>query len=308
MVTSAPTAPALAGAGPEPGFAAGFGEVDASSSCHASDVLTYVQGSYQPAATPTGACLGADGGELWDDFYASCLGPDKSSDKCTDYKQTPENAACAACVLTPYTAPELGPILDFGEFVGLNVAGCIEIAAPSDPSCPKAVQALSDCEIAACQVNCPVNSPMSLEDRQKCALEADEAGCATFLQMASTCQSRGEGRGARAAPCDERRVLGLLRRGGPPVLRAGDGGGRASPSTRGPPTPRSRLTTASTVVSPGRRRRTPAPTEAAMAFEELLDDDPDIGLLRVLRDDGKRRPGDRSPPAGGDGRPGLTAR
>lgn len=201
MVTSAPSISASAGPDASTGFAAGFGEVDASSSCHASDVLTYVQGSYQPAATPTGACLGADGGELWDDFYASCLGPDKSSDKCTDYKQTPENAACAACVLTPYTAPELGPILDFGEFVGLNVAGCIEIAAPSDPSCPKAVQALSDCEIAACQVNCPVSDPTSLEARQQCSMEADDSGCASFQMMAAQCQTAEMDAGL-ASPCD----------------------------------------------------------------------------------------------------------
>ena len=200
VVTTAPTAPFASAAGSGPGFGEIGAEVDATSSCHASDVLTYMQGSYQPAATPTGACLGADGGELWDDFYASCLGPNKSDQRCTTYKQTAENAACAACVLTPYTADQLGPILNFGEFVGGNVAGCIELAAPSDPSCPKAIQALTGCEIYACQANCPVTSPMSLAERQQCALVADMAGCATFLEMANACQA-AEADAGLAAPC-----------------------------------------------------------------------------------------------------------
>jgi pyruvate dehydrogenase E1 component alpha subunit len=34
----------------------------------------------------------------------------------------------------------------------------------------------------------------------------------------------------------------------------------------------------------------PAPTELAMALEDLRDDDPDIGLLRVMRDDGSADP------------------
>jgi hypothetical protein len=187
VVKSSPSAPPSS-ADASFGSSSGGNETDAASSCHASDVLTYVQGSYQPAAAPSGACLGADGGELWDDFYDQCLGPDKASDACNLYKMTPETAACAACVLTPYTAAQLGPILDFGEFVGGNVAGCIEITTPSDPGCPKAVQALTDCEIAACQANCPVSDPASLEAREDCASDVDHMGCEMFFDMASTCR------------------------------------------------------------------------------------------------------------------------
>jgi hypothetical protein len=188
VVTSSP-GPASSSADASFGSGSSSGETDAASSCHASDVLTYVQGSYQPAAAPSGACLGADGGGAWDDFYEKCLGPNKASGDCNSYKASPENAACAACVLTPYTASQLGPILDFGEFVGGNVAGCIEITTPSDPSCPKAVQALTDCEIAACQANCPVSDATSLEARDACAKDADQLGCQSFFQMAKTCRS-----------------------------------------------------------------------------------------------------------------------
>jgi hypothetical protein len=191
------------------GASSGGGEADAASSCHPSDVLTFVQGSYQPAAPPSGACLGADGGELWEGFYDACLGPGpgKSDANCNAYKQTLSNAACAACVLTSYTADPLGPIVSFGEFVGGNVAGCIEATTPADAapparssrlSCAKAVQALIDCENAACQANCPVTDPQSLTDRQNCASEADQMGCQLFFGMAKACAETDAG---VAGPC-----------------------------------------------------------------------------------------------------------
>src|SRR5580704_3042000 len=63
----------------------------------------------------------------------------------------------------------------------------------------------------------------------------------------------------------------------------------ASPPTRGPPTRPSSMPRRSTEARP-LPSRTPALTETDMAPEDLLDDDPDIGLLRVLRDDGSADP------------------
>jgi hypothetical protein len=199
--------------GPDLTAAAGPPEIDASfggssnsnatdgaSSCHPSDVQA-LQGTYQPAAVPSGACLGADGGGVWEDFFEACLGPDKSDAKCDAYKETPSNAACAACVLTPYTADQLGPILSFGEFVGGNVAGCIEVTSPRELPCAQAVQALSDCEDAACQANCPVTDPQSLMERQNCASQADQMGlCFSLSQKASACRA-AEADGGLASPC-----------------------------------------------------------------------------------------------------------
>ncbi len=195
---SPPTSFGGAGAFFEDASASGGG--DAASSCHPSDVLTFVQSTYQPATAPSDACLGGDGGGIWEDFYEACLGPDKSNDLCTSFKQTPANAACAACVLTPAAADQLGPILSFGEFVGGNVAGCIEITTPSDTSCAKNVQALTDCETAACQANCPVTDPTSLQERQDCVTAADQLGCQSFAGLASTCRA-AEADAGLAAPC-----------------------------------------------------------------------------------------------------------
>ncbi len=201
VVTSTPTASAPPSFDASAGSAfGGASESDAASSCLPSNVLTFVQGPYQPAAAPSGACLGADGGGVWEAFYEACLGPMKSTEECAQYKNTPANAACAACVLTPYTADELGPILSFGEFVGGNVAGCVEVTTPGGLPCAKAVQALTDCESAACEANCPVTDVSSLTARQDCASQADELGCLSFYEMAKACRGAEMDAGL-AAPC-----------------------------------------------------------------------------------------------------------
>jgi hypothetical protein len=173
---------------------------DAASSCHPSAVLTYVPSTYRTAEAPSTACLGADGGSTVEDFFDACLGPNKSTDACNDYNAVPSNAACAACVLTPYNADRLGPILDYGEFVGGNVAGCIERTAPADLSCARAVQALTDCEVAACQANCPVADTTSLTAREACSTAADANGCSSYLAVAAACRST-EADAGLALPC-----------------------------------------------------------------------------------------------------------
>jgi hypothetical protein len=164
---------------------AAFGAAgDAASSCHASDVQTYVSsGTYQAAAAPSDACLGVSDAEApWTVFYDLCFGPSRSMAKCTAFAQEPASAACASCILTPFTAMRLGPILDYGGFVGGNVPGCIEVtgSAPDSVDCASAYQALSDCEVAACQANCPVNDPTSLAAREQCTQVADATGCKSY--------------------------------------------------------------------------------------------------------------------------------
>jgi hypothetical protein len=175
------------------------GEVDASV-CSPSDVSAYVPSSYQAAVPPSAACLGADGGANWDAFFDACLGPDKSKDACDAFTDTPSNAACAACVLTSYTSAALGPIVDYGDFVGGNVAGCIEVTTPPELPCAKAVQALTDCETAACQANCPVSDLNSLSARESCSMDADDAGCSSFHETAASCRAIESDAGL-ATPC-----------------------------------------------------------------------------------------------------------
>jgi hypothetical protein len=178
----------VAGGAATSGGASGtaFGVVDAASACQPSGVQAYVPGAYKHAAAPSSACV-VGGAQIYDEFYELCLGADKSKAKCDAFNDMPGYAACAACILTPYASSRLGPIIDYGEFVGGNVAGCLEIADPSAVSCSSAIQALSDCELAACQANCPVSDSTSLAAREACSTDADETGCASYYQIASTC-------------------------------------------------------------------------------------------------------------------------
>jgi hypothetical protein len=182
------------------GASGGSTGLDAASSCHASDVSAYVPATYQSAVAPSAACLGADGGETWDAFFDACLGPDKSKTSCDAFTATPSNAACAACVLTSYTSSRLGPIVDYGDFVGGNVAGCIELTTPADLPCAEEVQALTNCEIAACEANCPVSDEASLAARESCSSSVDAVGCYSFNQSASSCRAAEVDAGV-ANPC-----------------------------------------------------------------------------------------------------------
>jgi hypothetical protein len=186
--------------GPE-GDAAGSGSggVDGASACTPADVSAYAPDPYAPADTPSAACLGADGGGLWDAYYDACLGPGKTSDGCSAFSATPANAACASCILTSYATSRLGPIIDYGDFVGGNIAGCIQLES-NDVPCAKAVQALTECEIAACQANCPVSDETSLTARESCGTDADHAGCQSFAMAATTCQA-AEADAGTAGPC-----------------------------------------------------------------------------------------------------------
>jgi hypothetical protein len=96
-----------------------------------------------------------------------------------------DNAKCAACILTPDTAAKYGPLIDHGNLVTANVAGCLELLAPGSLACAKAVQQLGGCELAACLANCAVHDAASLADYEACATQAESAGCQTFTSAAA---------------------------------------------------------------------------------------------------------------------------
>jgi hypothetical protein len=207
MVSGAPTdGLGSSSSGADAGFGGSgeFAASDAAGSCHASAALTYAPTPYRAASAPSGACIGGDAGpdagSLMDAFFDACLGTDKNSAACDAFNDNPSNAACGACILTAYDADHPGPILNYGEYVGGNVAGCIERTAPSDISCARAVQALTDCELEACQANCPVTDMTSLAALQTCSAAADTNGCSTYFAVATSCQSEEEDAGL-ARPC-----------------------------------------------------------------------------------------------------------
>ncbi len=162
------------------GSSASDGALADASSCHPGNVETFRPGAYR-SATPVGqdVCRGT----MIQDYYDACFGAGKDASKCAKFPDIyPE---CAACILTADKAKWYGPLVSSGGFVQVNIAGCIEVSDPDGTLCARAVQALSDCELAACKANCPVTDSLSLTAYDSCATLADRTGCAAYQSAAS---------------------------------------------------------------------------------------------------------------------------
>jgi hypothetical protein len=173
--------------------AGGSGGYADAGSCQAGSVQTFQPTAYRPAtAAWQGVCIpkgGApsDGGAALDPiqlFREKCLGG-ASAAECDQFKY--DYPACANCILTPDTADHYGPLIQHGGFVTGNVAGCIELTDPGALSCAKSVQALSECELASCEANCPVTDTNTLNSYMDCAMNADVGGCTPYESAASAC-------------------------------------------------------------------------------------------------------------------------
>jgi hypothetical protein len=197
----APQAPRDAGLwiwGDGSGSSSGSGSPRDANSCQPGSVQTFQPSAYHPA---TAAWRGACTATLYDPirlFYDQCLGSGATPAGCSDFAK--HNAACVACILTPDTADHYGPLIDHGGFVTGNIAGCIELTLPGALSCAKSVQALSECELASCEANCPVTDTASLDSYNACASQADSAGCASY-SMAASCADALVDAGTDAARC-----------------------------------------------------------------------------------------------------------
>jgi len=160
------------------------------SSCQPGNVANYMPAAYQ---TATGAWQGVcvdDGQDLIGQYYDACFGDSATPAACSAFKtMSPASAACAACILTPASAASLGPIIDYGGFVGKNTAGCIQLVDTYGMPCATAVQVLTGCELQACQANCPVTSAASLDSYYDCARDADGTVCASYGAMAACSQA-----------------------------------------------------------------------------------------------------------------------
>jgi hypothetical protein len=169
--------------GPPPDSASLPGDASA---CRPGDVETYRPAPYRPAtAAHKGVCTPKD----IRDFYDFCLGPQKTSASCNTFMsdKTTGTGACAACIITLEAADHYGPVIDHGGFVTPNVAGCIELTDYSNAyACAKSVQALSGCELAACEANCPVHDTASRAAYDACAAQAAQGGCQNYA-MAANC-------------------------------------------------------------------------------------------------------------------------
>jgi hypothetical protein len=177
-----------------PSNSAGGGGIfpaDEAGACRPGDVQTYEPGPYHFAAGAWRGLCAVDGpaGNGQDRlFFEKCLAPDATPETCAAFQVDPANADCAKCILTANTAADrdgYGPLINQGTFITTNVAGCLELSDPSALSCAKAVQALSGCELRACEANCPVHDQASRAAYDACATHADHDGCLPYASAAA---------------------------------------------------------------------------------------------------------------------------
>jgi hypothetical protein len=214
------------------GLAASAGDaglIDASA-CLPGDVPTFVPAEYHPAERNLGACSA----EALDALYDACFGSRATVHLCN--VQLAQYPTCASCLETPPDAGSDGPlIVDVSGWIRLNVAGCIELSDPSNPSalsCAEAVQELAGCEFASCAANCPVtpNNGSSIAAYDTCAQQADVSGCELYVGAVACTGADAGGlpadAGAAIAACLQSSLQGFFFAAvplfcGPPPVDAG---------------------------------------------------------------------------------------
>jgi hypothetical protein len=141
-----------------------------------------VASSFAPAYVPSGGlrqarCTDA----LVDQIISQCFGGDPVA--CNDLITA--NQDCFDCILPDETSPVLGAIVhEHGtDYVGPNVAGCVA-AAVGDTTCAAKIQAVDACEVASCELACPVDGGRDFQGTaalHACYAAADNSACKSYL-------------------------------------------------------------------------------------------------------------------------------
>jgi hypothetical protein len=162
--------------------------------CQPGDVLPFAPTAYVHAAAPSDACQVTASGNPADAIFDGCFGASATPAGCA--YAVKNNDPCWRCIDTTVSgAAAYGPVLADGTgIVRLNVAGCIELSDPSAIACAKALEAKAECDVDACEANCPVirYSPAAgtqLTAYEACTAVAELGGCQNFAAAAATaCQ------------------------------------------------------------------------------------------------------------------------
>jgi hypothetical protein len=171
--------------------------------CAPPSIAGFMVPPYVHANPQTIACNGLGNSDLEDHWFAQqCFGDAATYQSCQSFASSspgdagPEagpvitDPGCAACLVTPQlTDAGYGPGIQ-GPVVVPNLAGCIELADPSDGglSCAMAVQAAAACVEYACQSACPTvmdNATAALF--VACTQTAGATVCSSYTQAATAC-------------------------------------------------------------------------------------------------------------------------
>jgi len=161
------------------------------------DVSGFVPTWRPPIGAHQGRCTPA----LIDEYYQNCLSIG-GAQACDAFGSAADQAhqACGACISSDFGDLGWAPIVRSAHVVEANGAGCIALLDPSAIDCAKAVQALDQCEHAACDPVCGAASAMAFDDWDQCTAAANACGCKSWFG-ASDCIKQITADGGPAAQC-----------------------------------------------------------------------------------------------------------
>lgn len=128
------------------------------------------------------------------DFDQACFATNGSSSACSSFLFATENATCAKCLYSQYGDSPRGAVYLLPDnLYRTNFAGCIALVDGdfSENGCGAQVQALIDCEDAACSTDvCPINTSSSaaendsIKQLDSCERQADRNICLSAYNAA----------------------------------------------------------------------------------------------------------------------------
>jgi hypothetical protein len=176
--------------------------------CQVADVSQFAPTWIPPTGPHAAKCTPTQISTL----ITACYDVNADEQTCGAWQADPANASCLPCWVGPVTGATWSPIVTIanpGKSSYLNFGGCVALADPTQLACGKSIQAAFECEMAACNANCPVPSSGSnpaIEALNKCFDDAATGGCTTFASAGNTCTSTLSSGGGPSAFCFQANV------------------------------------------------------------------------------------------------------
>jgi hypothetical protein len=150
---------------------------------------------------PTGAHQGRCTPAMIDEYYQDCLSIG-GAQACTAFGPgvDPAHQACGKCISSNFGDPTWGPLVRSANIFEANGSGCMALLDPSALDCAKSVQALDQCERAACDPVCGAGSATAFDEWDQCTAAANACGCKSWF-AASNCVKDVAADGGPAAAC-----------------------------------------------------------------------------------------------------------
>ncbi len=163
--------------------------------CSPGDVASFKPTWKVPAAFGTKKCT-----DLQIEALMCAIDDNADQATCDKASKDAANKDCLACIYTPSSAKNPGPLMvsTSGGVISLNIAGCIANSEGKTTAadCGAKVQAADQCADEACEANCPTDTTEGFKAFQACTEAALSGGCESFSTDAACAEDLTKAGGA----------------------------------------------------------------------------------------------------------------